>query len=132
MVIPVVKAQWPKKTAKITVVLTPLSEIASLNPRVEVRPGLGGLPGFGADPKALARDVEVRVVEPATGRRIMEGAKSARIEPDGEPVTVMLHPVESQTWERGIKAMIEVRDAGNDEILDRCEVDMKVDRSDWD
>jgi hypothetical protein len=133
LVIPVVKAEWPKKAAKITVVLTPLKEIATFNPRVEVRPGAADhFPGFGASAENLGRQVKIKVVEHGTGRKIMESAETVKIKPDGGPETVMLERVPNQTCRRGAKLTVEARDADNDEFLDHCEVEMKIDIEEWD
>jgi len=132
LIIPVLKAEWPRKTERIPVVLTPLREIVSLTPRVEVRPGVVGLPGLGAGPKALAREVTVAVIEPATGRKIMESVERMKIEPDGAPVTVVLRRVPNEACARGTTLVVELRDADNEAKLDRCEVEMKVDLEAWD
>jgi hypothetical protein len=50
LVIPVVVFRWPKKAEKVAAVLTPLAEISSLKPRVEVRAGGAGQAAmFGSD-----------------------------------------------------------------------------------
>ncbi len=79
LVIPVVIFRWPKKAEKVAAVLTPLTEITSLRPRVEVRPGsTGRLPGTGAEAGVTARQVAVKIVEPATGRRLFKGCETVR------------------------------------------------------
>jgi hypothetical protein len=133
LVIPVVVFRWPKKAEKIATVLTPLAEIASLRPRVEVKPGGAGQASmFGADAKMIGRQVVVKVVEPGSGRRLFRSAQSCKVDPDGAPVTLVLEREGGETCPRGARLQVEVRDADNDELLDRCEVELKIDLEEWD
>jgi hypothetical protein len=133
LIIPVVIFRWPKKAEKITAVLTPLAEISSMKPRVEVRPGGAGQASmFGADAKMMGRQVVVKVVEPGSGRRLFRSAQSSKVDPDGAPVTLVLEREGHETCSRGARLQVEVRDADNDELLDRCEVELKIDLEEWD
>ncbi|WP_447972366.1 PglZ domain-containing protein [Nitrospira sp. Kam-Ns4a] len=133
LVIPVVVVRWPKKAEKVAVVLTPLAEIVSLRPRLELKPGAGDrLPGLDADERTLGRHVTVKVVHPTTGRRLFRSPETVKIEPDGAPVTVTLVREQAEACARGTRLQVEVRDADNDEILDRCEVELKIDLEEWD
>jgi hypothetical protein len=133
LVIPVVAVRWPKKAAKVAVVLTPLTEIVSLRPRLELKPGMGDqLPGLGADERTLGRHVAVKVVDPSTGRRLFHSLETVKIEPDGAPVTLTLDREPGEACARGTRLQVEVRDADNDELLDRCEVELKIDLEEWD
>jgi hypothetical protein len=132
LVIPVVVARWPRKAEKVAVVLTPMSAIASLRPRVELRPGATGLPGVAAEPRMMSREVTVKVVEPRSGRRLFDSTERSRIEPEGAPVTVLLERKPGETCPRGSRLTVEVRDADNEELLDRCDVELKVDLEEWD
>jgi hypothetical protein len=133
LVIPVVAVHWPKKAEKVAVVLTPLTEIVSLRPRLELKPGAGGrLPGLGADERTLGRPVAVKVVDPSSGRRLFRSLGTVKIEPDGAPVTITLDREQGEACARGTRLQVEVRDADNDELLDRCEVELKIDLEEWD
>ncbi len=133
LVVPVVAVRWPKKAEKVAVVLTPLTEIVSLRPRLEVRPGAGDrLPGIGADERTLGRQVSIKVVDPSNGRRLFRSAETVKVEPDGGPVDVTLDRERGEACARGSRLQVEVRDADNDELLDRCEVVLKVDLEEWD
>jgi hypothetical protein len=133
LVIPVVIFRWPKKAEKVAAVLTPLAEITSLKPRVEVRPGGGGrLPGFGAEANVTGRQVMVKIVEPGSGRRLFKAGESARVEPDGDPVPLVLDREAGERCARGTRLQVELRDADNDVLLDHCEVELKVDLEEWD
>ncbi len=133
LVIPVVIFRWPKRAEKVAAVLTPLTEITSLKPRVEVRLGSSGrLPGLGAEAGVTGRQVTVKIVEPGTGRRLFKAVASARVEPDGEPVSLVLEREAGESCARGARLRVELRDADNDELLDRCEVELKVDLEEWD
>lgn len=133
LVVPVVAIRWPKKAEKVAVVLTPLTEIMSLRPRLELRPGATDrLFGIGADERSLGRQVSVKVVDPSNGRRLFRSTETVKIEPDGDPVTVTLDHERGEASARGTRVQIEVRDADNDELLDRCEVELKIDLEEWD
>lgn len=133
LVIPVVIFRWPKKAEKVTAVLTPLTEITSVKPRVEVKVGSAGQGSmFGPDTGMIGRQIVVKIVEPDTGRRLFHSEQSCRLEPDGVPVTLVLERESGETCSRGIRLQVEVRDADNDALLDRCEVELKIDLEEWD
>jgi hypothetical protein len=133
LVIPVVVFRWPKKAEKVAVVLTPLAEITSLKPRVEVAPGNAGQTSmFGPDTKMMGRQVAIKVVEPGSGRRLFRSTQSCKVDPDGAAVTLTLELEEGETCTRGARLQVEVRDADNDELLDRCDVELKIDLEEWD
>jgi hypothetical protein len=132
LVIPVVVFRWPKKAEKVAAVLTPLAEISSLKPRVEVTGGPGQALIFGPDAKMIGRQVVVKVVELGSGRRLFRSAQSSKVDPEGAPVTLTLEREPGETCPRGTRLQVEVRDADNDELLDRCEVELKIDLEEWD
>ena len=133
LVIPVVVARWPKKAEKVPVVLTRIAEIASLRPRIEIKPGATDLfGGASADEKTLGRQVMLKIVEQTTGRRLFASTENVKIEPSGSPVAVALEHTAGQPCPRGTVLRVEVRDADNDELLDHCEVELKVDIEEWD
>lgn len=131
LITPVVIFRWPKKAEKVAAVLTPISEITSLKPKVEVRPGAGQATMFGADAKIMSRQVMVKVVEPGTGRRLFK-SHSHKIEPEGPPLTIALEREPNETCLRGVRLEIQLRDADNDELVDRCDAELKVDLEEWD
>ena len=133
LVIPVVVFRWPRKAEKVAAVLTPFAEISSLKPRVEVK--AGGLEQalmFGPDAEMMGRQVVVKVIEPGSGRRLFRSAQSNQVAPGGAPVTLILEREAGETCARGARLQVEVRDADNDELLDRCEVELKIDLEEWD
>jgi hypothetical protein len=131
LVTPVVIFRWPKKAEKVAAVLTPVSEITSLKPRVEVRAGTSQTTMFGADAKMTGRQIVVKVVELSSGRRLFN-SQSHKVEAEGQPVTIALERERNEACARGTRLQIEVRDADNDELLDRCDVELKVDLEEWD
>lgn len=131
LVTPVVILRWPKKAEKVAAVLTPISEIASLRPRVEVRLGVGQGSMFGADATVMGRQVIVKIVDPASGRRLFK-SESYKIEPAGQPVTILLKREPNETCPRGAHLEVQLRDADNDELVDRCEAELKIDLEEWD
>lgn len=131
LVTPVIIFRWPKKAEKVAAVLTPVSEITSLKPRVEVKAGAGQTTLFGADAKMMGRQVVVKVVEPGSGRRLFR-SQSCKVEAEGQPVIVALEREPNEVCARGARLQVEVRDADNDELLDRCDVELMVDLDEWD
>jgi hypothetical protein len=131
LVTPTVVFRWPKKAEKVAAVLTPLSEITSLKPRVEVRPGVSQTSMFGSDAKITGRQIVIKVVEPGSGRRLFK-SQSHKIEPEGQPLTIVLERELNETCPRGVRLEVQVRDADNDELVDRCETELKVDLEEWD
>jgi hypothetical protein len=131
LVTPVVIFRWPKKAEKAAAVLTPIAEITSLKPRVEVKPGSGQATMFGVDAKMIGRQIVVRVVKPGSGRRLFK-SQSYKIEPEGQPVTITLDREPYEACPRGTTLQVEVRDADNDELLDRCTAELRVDLEEWD
>jgi hypothetical protein len=131
LVTPVVIFRWPKKAEKVAAVLTPVSEITSLKPRVEVKAGAGQTTMFGIDAKMTGRQIIVKVVEPGSGRRLFK-SQSYKLEAEGQPVAIMLEREPNEVCARGTRVQVEVRDADNDELLDRCDVELKVDLEEWD
>lgn len=131
LITPVIIFRWPKKTEKVAAVLTPVSEITSLKPRVEVRAGTSQTTMFGADAKMTGRQIVVKVVEPASGRRLFR-SQSHKVDAEGQPVTFTLEREPNEACARGTRLQVEVRDADNDELLDRCDVELKVDLEEWD
>jgi len=133
LVTPVVIFRWPKKAEKVAAVLTPITEIISLKPRVEVKAGAGAGQAalFGADPQATGRQIVVKVVEPGSGRRLFK-SQSHKLGAEGQPVTMILEREQTEICARGTHLRVEVRDADNDELLDHCKVELKVDLEEWD
>jgi hypothetical protein len=131
LITPVVVFRWPKKAEKVVAVLTPVLEITSLKPRVEVNVGAGQTAMFGADAKMIGRQVVVKVVEPGSGRRLFN-SPSYKIEPEGRSIMITLEREPNEACARGTRLQVEVRDADNDELLDRCDAELKVDLEEWD
>jgi hypothetical protein len=130
LVIPVIRAEWPRKAEKVPVVLGQISEILSLSPIIQLRAGV--LPGIGAGSNATGRTVHIRIVEPATGRKLFFSRAPIGVQSDGATAESSLARTPGESCQRGSKLRIEVRDADNDEILDWREVELKVELTEWD
>ncbi|HLU48752.1 MAG TPA: PglZ domain-containing protein, partial [Planctomycetota bacterium] len=130
LITPFVIAHWPKKAEKVAAVLVPITEITSLKPRVEVRPGVAKT-RFVADELVMSRQFIVKVVDPRSGRRLF-GSDRYEIQTGNDAVTVPLEREPEETCARGTRLQVEVRDAENDELLDRCVAELKIDIEEWD
>jgi len=51
---------------------------------------------------------------------------------EGQPIAIVLEREGNETCPRGTRLQVEVRDADNDELLDHCEVELKIDLEEWD
>ncbi len=133
MIIPVVIAMWPAKATKVDVVLKPVQHIATETPRMQVQAGVTGQARlFGAESNVLARRIVVIVKEPASGRLVFKHAEPVTVEPGGESITVELQVVDPKPkLPYGTQLDVLVRDADDEEILDREEVTLKVEINEW-
>ncbi len=134
LVIPVLTATWPAKTAKVGVVLKPIGPIASRRPRVEVQAwaSLFAAEGLlGRRVRVLVQDAQARVVFRHDEPVLVEAPKNAA---DREPKAVQLElvprPPEGVVF--GAELLAILRDADDDEELAREPVLLKVDLDDWD
>ena len=133
LVIPVVVATWPVKAEKVRAILKPIEHITSLMPRIEVAAGATGKHRglFGPDSNQLAREVVVRVRDPATGQDLFRHEDSVTITPEGPTESVTLKVVnDPPTVSFGAALVVEVRDADNNEVLDTAEVSLRTDIGD--
>jgi len=132
LVIPVLCVKWPQKAAKVGIVLKPVVQITSETPRVEVEAGINGMTLFGPDAQQLARQVFVKVRNPATGKVVFKHGEPVTVEPGGDPVIVQLKLVEPRPiLPYGSALVVEVRDADDEEILDREEITLRVEIDEW-
>ena len=132
LIIPVLVAQWPAKAAKVNVVLKPVGQITNLAPAVEVQAGIGTTTLFGPDDRQLARQVRVKVQDPATGKLIFRHREPVTVDPGGEPLAIQLEMVESPpSVPRGNTLVVLVLDADDEELLAREETVLKVDIDEW-
>lgn len=133
LVIPVLVARWPKKTEKVPAVLVVSPMILSLNPRIEVNPGVIGM--FEEAPPGdhvIGRHVTLRIVDPGGGRVVFRHDESVKLEPAGEPVLITLAHVTGSAYARGTVLRVEVRDADNEELLDSGETKLGIDIEEYD
>lgn len=132
LIIPVVVAQWPAKAKKIKVVLKPVQNITSEIPRVQVQAGATGqITMFGPDSNLLARDVMVKVKNPATGKVVFKHADPVTVKPEGEIVTIPLSLVEPRPeLSFGTPLLVHVLDADDEELLVQEEITLRTEIND--
>jgi hypothetical protein len=133
LVIPVVIARWPKKTAKIGVVLKPVSQISSMTQRIEVEPAAQSKPDmFGElDAKLTARHVQAKVMHPSSGKVLFRSKDAVAVEPGGAAKTLELNKVEGAEGKTNDELDLVIVDADDEEILDRGKVTLKIDIDEW-
>ncbi|PZV09629.1 MAG: hypothetical protein DCF22_18240 [Leptolyngbya sp.] len=133
LIIPVLKAQWSKKTKKIEVVLKPIDQITSLSQRIEVAPAATIQADLfsGADENLTSRQILVKVVEPATNKRLFRSVTPTTLNPGDEAVTIELSKVEGVEVAFGSNLDLQVIDADDEEVLDHRTVTLRVELDDW-
>jgi hypothetical protein len=132
IVIPVVTIRWPQKAQKIGVVLKPITHITSLAQRLQIGPEATQLDfSSKVDQNLLARPVIVRVIHPQNGKLIFKSKSSLSIEPGGSTKTVELTTIPGAQAPLGTELDIEIRDADDEEILDRGRATLQVELDEW-
>lgn len=135
LIIPVLVAAWPSKTAKVGVVLKPVGPLTSRRPRVEVQLASGDLiVGEGQVGRRVAvrvQDQKGRVVFFHADPLLVETPSSAT---DREPKAIQLELVATPPEALGFNSELVVilRDADDEEELARETVALKVEIDDWD
>ncbi len=132
VVIPVVVVMWPAKAKKVSVVLKPVGNIASLTPRVQVQAGAAGQKTMFAESDMLGRQVLIKVKDPIGGKVIFKHREPVTVEPNGEPLFVPLEIVDPRP-ELAYNSPLEVLvvDADDEELLTREDITLKVEINDW-
>ncbi|MEM2125859.1 MAG: PglZ domain-containing protein [Candidatus Methanosuratincola sp.] len=132
MVIPLVIYQVPKKARKIWAILKPAAPITSLAPRVEVGPEAvqASLEGE-IDENLLGREVQVKVINPETGKILFKTPAPVSIEPGGDVKKVTLEKVEDAQASAGKELRLLLVDADDEEILDQQVVELRIDIDEW-
>lgn len=128
LVIPTVIVTWPAKAQKVGVVLKPVENITSRNPRFEVQAAYVLLATEGH----VARRVTV-LVEDTSGRCVFQLAEPVTIEPGyHEPRGVQLKLADNHpTPAFNDTLVLLLRDADDSELLERKNVTLKVDIDDF-
>lgn len=132
LVIPVLSVRWPQKGQKIGVVLKPVTQITSLAPRLQVGPQ-GVQLNFASqmDENLSARPVVVRLLHPQSGKVLFKSRTPQTVEPGGATCTLELLPTPGAQAAAGTQLEIEVRDADDDELLDRGAATLLVELDEW-
>jgi hypothetical protein len=132
LVIPVVTIRWPQKAQKIGAVLKPITHITSLAQRIQIGPEATQL-NFSnkVDENLLARQVIVRVIHSQTGKLVFKSKAPSSIEPGGPVQTVELMLVSGAQASLGADLDIEIRDADDEEIIDRGKATLQIELDEW-
>jgi hypothetical protein len=131
LVIPVVVASWPAKARKVNVVLKPLAHVTSEAPRVQVQAASTGRL-FSTDVNLLSRRVLAKIKDPSTDKLVFKHTEPVVIEPEGALVTIQLAIVAPKPeLAYGTPLVVEVRDADDEELLARENIELKLDITEW-
>ncbi|MBI4602609.1 MAG: hypothetical protein HY721_11680 [Planctomycetes bacterium] len=131
LVIPVVVARWPRKARKIAVTLKPIAQITALSQRVELQPErVKDLVGH-VDQNVTGLQVVVKVVDRKSGAVLLRSKAAVLVEPGADSVALELSRVEGTSAHAGAALDLQAMDADNEEVLDRCEVTLKIELDEW-
>lgn len=132
-IIPFITIKYPKKGKKIGAVIKPVSQITSLEPRIEIAPAGSVQKSLDGsyDENLLSRTVVVKIIDKNSGATIFKSKQSATLNPGGESQILLLTKVEGAHAEYDTTLDLLVYDADTDEILDRKEIELKVELDEW-
>lgn len=133
LVVPFIVIRYPKKGKKIGAVIKPVSQITSLEQRIEIAPAGSvqkSLDGS-LDENAMSRTVIVKVVDKEAGITVFRSKQPAILTPGGESQTIVLTKVKDAHAMHNTKLELLVCDADTEEILDRKEVELKIELDEW-
>ena len=131
-IIPVLKVEWPKKSTKVQAVLKPITEITSLNQRVEIEPGVTQHDLMGRpDENTVSRRVFVKVENPINRTILFKSDEDHLIEPGGVKKIVELKKIEGAEAAFNSEVNILVCDSENEQVLDQRKVMLKVQLDEW-
>lgn len=133
LIIPFITIRYPKKGKKIGAVIKPVSQITSLEPRVEIAPAGSVQKSLDGsyDENIISRTVVVKIIDKNSGVTLFKSKQSATLNPGGEPQILILSKVEGTGAGYDSKLDLIVQDADTDEILDRKEIELKVELDEW-
>lgn len=131
LIIPVVIADWPKKAKKAKIVLKPIEHIISFTQRIEIVSGAETNLWGEVNEKNLGRYVMAKVLDSNIGKVLFK-SKPVFIEPQGVVAQIELEKVPGAICSAGTKLWLQVVDADDEEVLDRREVTIKIEISEWD
>jgi len=133
LIIPFITIRYPKKGKKIGVVIKPVNQITSLEPRIEIAPAGSVQKSLDGsyDENVLSRTVVVKIIDKTSGVTIFKSKQSATLNPGGESQILVLAKVEGAHAEYDTKLDLLVYDADTDEILDRKEIELKIELDEW-
>ncbi|MDM8532156.1 PglZ domain-containing protein [Anaerolineales bacterium HSG25] len=133
LVIPVLTITWPKKAEKIGVVLKPMENITSETPRLEIASAHTEQDMFGqvVNQNLLARQVQLKIINPKTGQVIFKAPNSISIEPGRTALMVELTKVDGIEARYGTELEIQARDADDETILDHRPIKLMIDIDEW-
>jgi hypothetical protein len=83
------------------------------------------------DQNLMARQVMVRVLDPASGKPVFRSKSPVTVEPGGGTQIIELAKVESAEAKLESKLQVEVRDADNDDLLDHADATLKIELDEW-
>jgi len=132
LVIPIVTVKWPKKARKVQVVLKPITQITSVEPKVEVSPGTVQHEMFSdVDENLMARQVMVKVMHVNSGKLLFKSKVAVTVEPGGGTLVISLCRVEGTSALLEDEVTVQIHDADDEELLDRNVAKVNIELDEW-
>ena len=132
LVIPVVTVRWPRRAHKVQVVLKPITQITSVDQKVEVSPGTVQHEMFSdVDENLMARQVVVKALHVNSGKLLFKSKAPVTVEPGGGTLVIPLCRVEGTSAALEDEVAVQVHDADDEELLDRNVAKVKIELDEW-
>lgn len=128
VIIPFVTITWSKKFEKIGVVIKPIQEIATMEPRIEVEPTnlQNNLFGEGI----VDRQIRLKIKDMLTGKLLFISSVET-IKPSDAKRVISLKKQNDATGQSGLRLRIEAIDADNEEVLSSYDSILKIELDEW-
>lgn len=133
LIIPVISVSYPKKSKKIGVVIKPVSQITTLEQRIEVAPAGAiqkSLDGA-IDDKLLSRCVTLKIIDDESRELIFTSSHPVTVTPGGGTQSITIRKEKSSQAPYDARLTLWISDEETGEPLDHASVVLKVELDEW-
>ena len=128
LIIPFLTITWSKKFEKIGVVIKPIQEISTMEPRIEVEPTTSQSNLFGEG--IVDRQIKLKIKDLNSGKLLFI-SNVETIKPTDSKRVICLNKQKDATGQSGLKLRIEAIDADNEEVLSSYDSILKIELDEW-
>jgi len=133
LIIPVISVSYPKKSKKIGIVIKPVTQITTLEQRIEVAPAGAiqkSLDGT-IDGNLLSRSVILKIIYDETGKLIFTSLHPVTVTPGGGTQSITIKKKKSSQAPYDASLTLWVYDEETGEPLAQTSVVLKVELDEW-